>query len=208
MSHILSNKIVLDLSLHENLLNFCSEFDANKEYILFDQIEPSVELNTLEIQLSLTTKEYPISISKISGRLTFAIPSDVTSLCLADQCIVEGCTIEEDITFEDQVLPLNNTIIIKGSTTLNNTQIIVSNPPGSKAPIIVDGGTIQINSSKFIYNINDLELYESIKDGESILIIETINGGSIDGEFENVELIIPSDVEDCRKISGTIVRIK
>lgn len=121
-------------------------------------------------------------------------------------CIDDECIIDNDLDIIDEEIVLNNsTTYITSNVTITDGSIIVNtNTSGETVPIIVDGGQLTLNSTTLIYDISHDLVFESIQDGQSIIIIDTRGDGVIDGQFESL-VLRKSNVEDqCKEIVGTL----
>lgn len=113
-------------------------------------------------------------------------------------CTGQLCTIDVDV--EDVTIIIDNATIVDRDVHMDNTQVVIVND-GSDPYILVDGAVLFINSSNILYNI---ENYSDLQDGHSIVIVDTTNGGSIQGSFGNVELVQKSD--ECKSYEAELVQ--
>lgn len=116
---------------------------------------------------------------------------------------LNDCEEESDIIIEGEVIDLNNVNTIETNMTFINSTIVVNTPPGGNGvPIIVNGGKLSIKSTKITYKIDSKEVFDSIKDGDEIIVIEAINGGIIEGEFSEVTIEYAQEEEECKIIKA------
>lgn len=150
-----------------------------------------------EIPLEENTK--PIVVDS-SAYNTMILTSSNALDCIQDDCIVKEDIkiINTDVIIEDGEL------VISSNVNISDSHIIVQ-PREGKTPIIVDGGNVSLNSTKLTYRIDSKQILEDIKDGDRIVIIEAINGGTIEGEFS--EVVLDYEVnrkEECEVVNARI----
>lgn len=194
----------LHISTEDEFSQFCAHILEIGRYIIVQSfnIDGAIEFAIVHTPYGVFNPQ----VFTNTSQSYFTLSDGLQLQCSLKGCTGGSCTVEEDsmVDNEEVILP-NNTVIIKdSSTTIRNSTLVITNPSESRTPIIVDSGSIVIENTTLIFNIEDKDIINAIKDGDQILIIETINGGTIEGSFENVELVIPTDREDCRNITAKI----
>lgn len=195
---------MLDVSDQVAFESLCEALMDNQVYVISSGLDVTGSFSQVSVLTSLGA--YSVSPLHNTDSIEFTMPSEIITRCRIHQCVNGTCIIEEDVIYEDEeVIVDNNTIIIRDSvTTIKNSSIIFNQHSQSQPLIIVDGGKIELQNSTLTYNIENLDVYNSITDGQSVIIIETMNGGEIIGSFDNVELITPPGIEDCRRIEAKV----
>lgn len=176
---------------NRNLLRYA---DDNKIYSRYINNYPSYEVTEAK------SVKYLRFAGLSPGAAYFLYDTDIPI------CMDEGeCQIDEDkeIIGEDIVFKDEGTTITSNLTIVDGN-VIIHHPQEEKAPIIVDGGTLVLNSTKLTFEINYQEVYDAIKDGQRVVIIDTKGNGEIDGAFDDIELKLVDINDECKTIEGEL----
>lgn len=195
--------VTLDLRNMEAFTEFCVNHDP-LEFIFMDQVVSITRTSDILVTFITPFNIATLNLMNDVASLKSPLPDSVTFACSWLQCVHQDCTVSINGTIQESELTLNQSIIIKESTTVIKNTTIILNPKEGNPGIIADNGTVILDSSTLIYKIEDKEMFDAIQDGQTIVIIEAINNGSIQGQFDEVILDLSNDIEDCRNITAQI----
>lgn len=194
---------ILDLSTTESMHDYCKFAKDNTEYLIIKDMRSADMANVFSKVLFRTPFgifDFPFEMNTNVQTASLVLPREMDSYCSVFQCSIEDCSIDLDVTIKESNITVHSVLLIQGSeVVLNNSNVII----GNQSMMIVDNGVIQIQSSNLTYYVDSKDMFDSIFEGQRVIIIDTINNGTIQGGFEAVEL--ESSIQDeCKSISADL----
>lgn len=158
--------------------------------------------------MGLNSKEIPYLANKRLQHISSLYIRTMLVVYIGLDCIEGICVIDDDKHIIGDVIHLNNseTIISSNVTITNGTVIITYNSGDANVPIIIDGGQLTLDSTNITLNIDYQDIFDTIQDGTSIIIVDTKDGGVIDGSFENIDLRFSNVDDECKEVAGELVQ--